>query len=262
MLFSILNCMMLSFVKGRMAAMDKVIAKIINKVVLSERTVHIKLLGDSITHGVGGTGFEQNGEIIIDNFARNNYGYCWAKMFKEYMESQFDCVVTNNACSGTQIEFIINNFDKLVDKQDDIVICTIGTNNRHQYLTDAPKHTRREHMETFYNNIVKLHNKFIEAQKSVIFVANIPATAENEKDSETFWRVIHMDDINNLYMKAASVYEFPFISMYSLFLEYCEIKNISVDSLLDDGLHPNDKGHEIIFKLLLNALGLGRKICQ
>ena len=31
----------------------------------------IKLLGDSITHGVGGTGFNQNGYAFIDKYARN-----------------------------------------------------------------------------------------------------------------------------------------------------------------------------------------------
>ena len=50
----------------------------------SGRSLQIKLLGDSITHGVGGSGFEQNGEPIVAGFARNPHGFCWAKLFKEY----------------------------------------------------------------------------------------------------------------------------------------------------------------------------------
>ena len=50
------------------------------------------------------------------------------------MEKQFNCIVTNNACSGATIGFIINNFEKFVGFDDDIVICTISTNNRAQYL--------------------------------------------------------------------------------------------------------------------------------
>ena len=91
--------------------MNQAVAKIFSQVVLSERTINIKLLGDSITHGAGGTGFEQNGELIVDGFSRNPDGYCWAKLFKGYMESQFDCAVTNNGCCGVKIEFIIDNFE-------------------------------------------------------------------------------------------------------------------------------------------------------
>lgn len=242
--------------------MSKEIAKIMSKVILAERTIRIKLLGDSITHGVGGTGFEQNGEAIVEGFARNKDGYCWAKLFKEHMERQYDCIVTNNACTGTTTEFVIENFEQLVDVDDDIVICTIGTNNRHQYFSDAPKHTKREHMEIFYENIIKLYDKFKEVGKDVIFVANIPTAAENEKDGEDFWRIFHMNDVNDLYMKASTVCGFPLISMYWSFLEYCELKGITVDSLLADGLHPNDNGYDVMFRLMLKELGIGQKLSE
>ena len=241
--------------------MNTSVAKIISKVVLAEKTIHIKLLGDSITHGEGGTGFEQNGQPIVEGFSRNPDGYCWAKKFKEYMESQFDCVVTNNACSGTDIEFIIRHFDQLVDADDDVIICTIGTNNRNQAFKNAPKHTKREHMDAFYSNIITLNDLFKQAGKDVIFVANIPASAENEKkDGLGYWRVFHMNDVNDIYMKASVICGFPLISMYSLFLEYCELKDIRVDSLLGDGLHPNDAGYDVMFKLMLKALGIGRRV--
>ena len=35
-----------------------------------ERGGRIKLLGDSITHGVGGDGFVQDGEHIVNEFSR------------------------------------------------------------------------------------------------------------------------------------------------------------------------------------------------
>jgi len=240
--------------------MNKDVVKIMSKVILAERTIKIKLLGDSITHGHSGTGYAQNGEPIAEGFFRNKDGYCWAKLFKDYMESQFDCTVTNNGCSGTCIEFIIAHFDKLVDKDDDIVICTIGTNNRHQPKAHKVKRTKVEHMEMFYNNIVKLNDKFKEAGVDVIFVANIPASTEKEKDEENLWRIMHMNDVNDLYVKAAVECGFPFISMYQKFLEYCNIKDIPIGFLLADGLHPNDEGYEVMFKLLVKELGFSRKV--
>ncbi|MBE6912079.1 MAG: SGNH/GDSL hydrolase family protein [Ruminococcaceae bacterium] len=240
--------------------MKREIAKIMSKLVLADKTVNIKLLGDSITHGVGGTGFEQNGELIAAEFRRNPDGYCWAKQFKEHCEATYNCKVTNNACTGTTINFILENFDTLVSPEDDIVICTIGTNNRHQFFVDGPKKTRDEMMKNFYGWVIELHNKFKAANKDVIFVANIPACTNNEQDTCEYWRILHMNDINDLYLKASAECGFPLISMYNAMVEYCELSEITLEELLDDGLHPNDRGYDIMFSLILRELGLGKKM--
>ena len=222
----------------------------------SGRHFQIKLLGDSITHGVGGSHFEQNGEKITDGFARNPDGYCWANLFRDEMEARYPCTVINNACTGTNIEFIMTRFHELVSEEDDLVLCTIGTNNRHQFFTEGPKHTPEEHMEIFYQNILKLNRMFAESGKAVIFIANIPASAENEQDGENYWRLFHMKDVNALYRKASQEVCFPMLSLYEAFGRYCEERNRTVDSLLSDGLHPNNEGHRVICGLLTELLGL------
>ena len=231
-------------------------AKILSKVILSDRKINIKLLGDSITHGVGGTGFTQNGEPIAQGFKRNPDGYCWAKKFKEHMEECYDCTVTNNACTGTKIEFIIDNFNTLISPEDDIIICTIGTNNRHQPKSESPMHTKREHMEIFYSNILKLDRMFKASGKDVIIMANIPASSANENMiSEDWVRLFHMNDVNDLYRKASFECGFTFVSLYSLFAEYCRNNNITVDSLLCDGLHPSDRGYDVMYDLIMKEFG-------
>lgn len=228
--------------------------EVLKNTLSSKPNVKIKLLGDSITHGVGGTGFYQNGYAIIDSFARNPDGYCWANKFKKHMEESYGCSVVNNACTGTRIQFIIENFDTLVDEEDDIVICTIGTNNRHVCFDSGRKPTREEVGTEFYNCIIELYNKFKSIRAKVIFVANIPASAKNECDSDNFWRILHMDDINAIYKKASEKLGFPLISMYDLFSEYCEKNSVVLDSLLRDGLHPNDQGYDVMYDLLLEEL--------
>ena len=68
-----------------------------------------------------------------------------------------------------------------------------------------------------------------------------------------------MSDVHNIYLKASCVCGFPLISMYKLFIEYCEAKNIAFETLLADGLHPNDKGHEVIYNLILNEIGIAKR---
>lgn len=216
--------------------------------------LRIKLLGDSITHGVGGTGFCQDGEPIVQNFARNPNGFCWAKLLKEYLESKYNCSVVNNACTGTRIEFIIENFDTLVESSDDFVICMIGTNNRHQYMKTGEKITREAWGLAFYQNILKLNELFVKNNKKVIFMANIPASAENEKDGADYWRILHMNDINDIYKKASAEKGFTLISLYDLLSSYIKENDLSIDSLLKDGLHPNDDGYKIMYQLLVKEL--------
>ena len=236
--------------------MNEKVMRIMSKVVLADKPVQIKLLGDSIPHGVGGTGWEQNGEPITEGFARSPYSFCWAKCFKDHMEARYNCRVINNACTGTTIEFILERFDELVSPEDDIVLCAIGTNNRHQYYRDAPMHTPGVHMRRFYANILALHDRFLAAGKDVIFIANIPASAENEQDGPDYARLFHMSDVHDMYVKAAALRGFPLISLYNDMLTYCGAKGISVDDLLTDGLHPNDRGHAVMFRLLMKETGL------
>ncbi len=216
----------------------------------------IKLLGDSITHGVGGDGFMQNGEHIVTEYSRNPDGYCWAKLFADYMKDKYSATVINNACTGTKIEFVLKNFDALVDKDDDLVICVIGTNNRHFFKVDGKKPEKEDMLSTFFDNVIKLYNTFIESGNNFILVANIPATDANEMDAETFWRVLHMCDINDTYKRAEEIYDFPFISLYDMMRDYCKTTETPLEALLDDGLHPNNRGHEVIFELMKKALNI------
>ena len=240
--------------------MNNLAKEIFSQLILPDRTLKIKLLGDSITHGMGGTGFRQSGEHIVDKFHRNPDGYCWAKLFADFMESGYDCVVTNNACTGTGVQFTIDNFDALVSEDDDIVICNIGTNDRHQNFADGPRRTRREQAELFYNRLLTLNSLFVKAGKPVIFIANIPTAAYKETDGESWWRILHMNDIHDLYRKACCDVGLACVDLYTRFIGYCECRGITVDSLLADGLHPNDEGYRVMFALIVEALGLARPI--
>lgn len=235
----------------------KKLSVLLNDSLKNGKRVKVKLLGDSITHGVGGKGFAQKGERIVEGFEyfRNPEGFCWARLMSDYLWGKYGAVVVNNGCSGVRIEFLIDQFDSLVDDDDDFIICTIGTNNRHQYKAKGPKRDRGEMIETFYQNILRLNKMFEEREIPVVFVANIPASAYNEvEDKEDYWRILHMDDINRQYKRAREVAGFELISLYDLASEYISERGILIDELLFDGLHSNDEGYRVMFELLRKEL--------
>ncbi len=240
--------------------MNYQVAKIFSRLIFADKKIKIKLLGDSITHGTAATGWNQNGEHVIYNYYRSPESRCWANLMKEHLEAQYNCEVVNNGCTGTTIGFIIDYFDELVDADDDIIVCTTGTNNRLQDPKAEVVKSKAEFSEEFYKNIIKLGNMAKEAGKEIIFVANIPAARESELDNEAFLRTFHTNEIRDMYAKAHFEYGFPFVDLYTAFICYCEQQKIDFEELLADGLHPNDEGYRVMFKLLLREFGLAEKM--
>jgi lysophospholipase L1-like esterase len=51
--------------------------------------------------------------------------------------------------------------------------------------------------------------------------------------------------------KLAKEHQVPLIDIYQIFQDYNRQPNQSIDTLLLDGMHPNDRGHQIIAKILI-----------
>lgn len=198
---------------------------------------NIKIIGDSITEGIGGSNYNSNGETIFDTYKVNS-GHCWANSLKSYLESKFSCVVKNWGISGATSTFIVDNLSKLVKSTDDIIICKIGINDR---LDINGKLYLTNNLKTIYNYVIGLG-------KEIVFISPIMCVDETK-----YFTAL---DIDNIYMKVCSELCIEYISLYKLFLEYIENKNISLSSLLlADGLHPNDTGYDIMYYLILSKLG-------
>lgn len=226
----------------------KRISNIISKIV-DGGTYKIKLLGDSNTHGVGGTGFTNDGERIPgtdDSVKTSPNSHSWANSFRDYIQEKFpNTKVKNWGVSGWTSRNININLSSLIEDDDDIVIVMIGTNDRFEQTLLQYK--------TYLENIL---NYIVGKGKEVIFVSCIPASVTNE--SNPIYKY-HLEDIDHAIMYVTAKYNREYIPIFKLFNEYCQSRNISLDSLLSDGLHMNDNGHDVMFYLLTNALGFGTK---
>lgn len=233
--------------------MQKNVAAIFACVLKEKTNPKIKLLGDSITHGVGGTGWEQKGNVIVEGWAESPDGYSWANLLRDYMKEKYGAVVVNKACTGTKVEFVMEHFSELVEDDDDLIVCTIGTNNRHRFFESGEKPDREVFLSVLYEKMKVMYGMFENIKIPTIFVANIPASEKNEQDGVNYWRILHMSDINDSYKRLAQECGATVLSMYDLFLDHCRENHCSVDDFLNDGLHPNDKGYKLMFDLLVRA---------
>lgn len=236
----------------------------------------ICLIGDSITQGMGSSGFQQYdavidgqsynvrgngpnnpnatsdykiGEYLWSSGGRRWYealdGNGWAQLFKNYMNEKFKIIVRNFGMSGINsgdLKYFIHDFMNTKYNFDCIVLM-IGTNNREQ-----------GNLESLYadmNDIIKTIKNY---GKDLIIMACIPASIANEK---TFR--VHMEDVHNALRNISCENKIPFISVYNLFIDYCSNKGIKIDTLLSDGLHPNNEGYKVMFQLISNAMGIALK---
>lgn len=229
----------------------------------------IKVIGDSITHGVGGTGFQQtygDGNVIciIDempgsngySFRVNTKGVCWANIFKKYIETKYPYVSVN--CWGTrgmsahswltrghtENNVFKNCLEQLITDEDELVICMIGTNDRSQGAN----------IEEFALNMTTVINYILGKGKKLLLMSSLPASLSNENNGT---QNFHMEDVNNLLCNFANNYNLWFVSLYNEVNKYLRNSKTSLNSILGDGLHPNDEGYDLMYKLLLEALGFG-----
>ena len=229
----------------------------------------IKVIRDSITHGVGGTGFQQtygDGNVIciIDempgsngySFRVNTKGVCWANSFKKYIETKYpyvsvDCWGTRGMSAHswltrghTENNVFKNCLEQLITDEDELVICMIGTNDRSQGAN----------IEEFALNMTTIINYILGKGKKLLLMSSLPASLSNENNGTQHF---HMEDVNNLLCNFANNYNLWFVSLYNEVNKYLRNSKTSLNSILGDGLHPNDEGYDLMYKLLLEALGFG-----
>lgn len=211
----------------------------------------IKLLGDSITHGAGGTGFAQDGDTIATygdtTWRVNTSGYCWANLLKNYMEQKFGCVVKNYGCSGITAYKLNLIMDQVVEDSDDLIVLMIGTNDRRNTNTLG----KLKIALTSIIDYVRSKNK------EIILMSSIPASVSNETSGITYF---HMEDVDNLYAEIAYELNVEYISMFKEILNYITNRGVSYDDILSGGLHPNDVGHELMFRIICSHFGFAPKI--
>ncbi len=221
---------------------------------LFEGNKQIKLIGDSITHGVGGTGFTQDGNLIMSanstSWYENTNGVCWANMFKAYVENKFPtCTVKNwGTRSESYCSLVTSNVDKLnqlVEDEDDLIIMMFGTNDRDhsKSITD---------MITYAREVIEYIT--VTMNKPLILMTSLPASVNNEST-----KIFHLEDVDNVNTYLSNEYSLKHVSIYREIIKRAAVKNEIIDQYLSDGLHPNDLGYTLMFEIICDKLGLAIK---
>lgn len=230
---------------------DTVIDTLLTKTVNKKISYNIKLVGDSITAGLMGTNYDASqsggGELIVDGIYENIKGHCWANSFKKYLEEKFLGIkVKNFGINGATAEYIYKNIRDIVRSDDNLVIIMLGTNNRNN----------SGDINRLYANLQNIINYCKGTNKEIVLMSSIPASLENESRKS----VMHMEDVDMIVGAIAKVNNVAWVSVFKMMKNYLENTGITLDSILADGLHPNDTGYDIMYKLITEGIGFSTPI--
>lgn len=165
------------------------------------------------------------------------------------VELQKITIAKNYGVSGAGTTYVLDNINGLLDGDESIVMCLVGSNDR------IPNSSSDDVYE-LENNLKLIYLSILDKGAQPVLMSSTPASITNEVDLE---RDFDKGDVDSATMAAASTFGYEHIDVYNYILEYCELTGTSIDSLLADGVHPNDEGYRLAFNYICKKIGVGRK---
>lgn len=161
-----------------------------------------------------------------------------------------EAVVKPWGISGASNHHAWGERENLYSTDDDFVLLQFGTNDRHVSMTEAWTTASLVDIATYIRDT---------CGAVPILMASCPSNVQFESDDvpeEGVTRYYHMWDVKLAVQKAADIVDAQFVDNYDAFWRYCDQHEVDIDTILADGLHPNDLGYKVMFENIMRALEL------
>lgn len=202
------------------------------------RLVQVLVFGDSITYGAWDTqgGWVQRLRSFIDK--------------RNISDPRYFCLVFNQGISGDKSTDLLRRMrfeteQRLdEDKPETVFIIGIGGNDSVFDKETGRNRTSEKKYEENVGRLIKIAKGYT---SKIVFVGLLPA--DEAKSAPVPWRMNlyyqneYLKRYNGITRSVCSKNDVPFIELFDKF-----IKKKDYQKLLEDGLHPTDKGHELIFQ--------------
>ncbi len=198
--------------------------------------MRILIFGDSITYGCND---EKGG---------------WAERLRMDPDfTQKDHTFYPLGIQGDTSEGVLKRFDGETQarfkEQKSFIILAIGTNDTQYLKTEERNRFSEEEFNSNYLKLIKLAKK----HGSGVLVLGLPPVDETRVNSMS-WSVeksyfeARVNLFNSKIKALTQEYSLSFVDIMRLFEQNCD------KSLLDDGLHPNSKGHKLMYRDVKKSL--------
>lgn len=213
---------------------------------------HIKLLGDSLTIGVGSSDDDRTGVLIYPPFHRQKGQRCWASLLQKHVE-RYHCTVDNVGCYGAASNDLMDHLELLYHPEEDqLVFCMIGSNDK----------KIEGGMDQLKHNLSALCNKVLsDGNKLVLMTPNPATTANDAKPTRIYPQSKVVETIRNV---AKDYADRVLLIDHNLTMEAeCRLRGCTMEEFLqvgygpdNDGLHPGDDAYYFYFEHICVYLGI------
>jgi lysophospholipase L1-like esterase len=209
------------------------------------KNLKINFLGDSITEGAG----VSNPENMYVNYIANNYG----AICRNYGigGTRIAKQKTPSECARCDRDFVSRVEE--MDSDADVIVIFGGTNDYGHgdapigEFNDRTADTFYGALHTLYTNLI---NKYPEAM--IIVLTPLHRWGEEDKRGDNRMKPVPMEDLKtyrDIIMRVAEYYSLPVLDLYANSGIQPNLP-IMREIYAPDGLHPNDKGHIKIAKMI------------
>ena len=206
----------------------------------------INFLGDSITEGSGASSAENIYHAVFKRLSGaaevRNFGIGGTRLAKQKIPSE----------NPRHDEHFSVRADRMPDDAD-LVVVFGGTNDYGH--GDAPIGTFSDRcVDTFYGACHELFLKLINKYPESEIVVMTPIKRENENIPNAVTGKVLADYVK-IIKEVAEFYALPVLDLYNMSSIAPDVP-ILKEKYTSDGLHPNDRGHELIAKRLMGFLNI------
>lgn len=215
----------------------------------SKEKIDIFLCGDSITAGVGSSGYNtNNGALILTDTSNHSYyeanhiSNSWANLFRRFITRlNSNNTFFNGGIEGKHVNFFEENKNAYITTNKDVIVCMLGTNDRGEY----------ENVEEFRVGYTE-YLEFLDSKCNFLIVMTpTPLNADYDKQ-ENFTQYEGVQAVREICKEK----NYFLIDNYTNIYEMAYLKNFREIDIMSDSAHPNDKGYSLIWENIKTSLGL------
>ncbi len=223
----------------------------LHKMLIAKEVSTIKLIGDSITSGVGvkSHNIPKDGRVIFDDGKGQVYreathtAETWANQLRNYTKNaEFGKVdVVNAGISGKSAKWTLGNIDYLLKQQEDVVFVMMGTNDRIDSSLKEYEATSRKLLE------------IVDKRSNYMVVMSPPPSVNNIYPYKFSPR-----EIDGVLKKISKENGYSFISHFDGINDYlAENGDVTYEDLMQiTSPHPIEAGYEVMWQTIKKGLEL------
>ncbi len=217
-----------------------------------EEGIKIKVIGDSIAAGGGSSMSYRTEELIFEDEGTKYFKIAapnsWWGLLEKYLQDNYiACTIENKGCGGAFSCQINKYIDTLIANDDNLVFILMGLNDR----------KIENGMEKLKVNCECVVDKLVSKGKMIVILTPTPSVHSNEYYPN---RIYHTDNVINILRDVADSRKILLVDNYQFVMEYLKINKLNIDDIIygdgcgNDGLHPSDYVHKLIFQNLIQTL--------